>query len=345
VPLKLWDLLPDSIIMILGFMRAGDAGDFAAICPRLRSYCSCNCPRKGAGLRIIPNLHYSRNFKLEKVSLPHVLSLHGQHLKTSEARTLIVELSKPEGGVGHMAKCDFSNSKIRDPTALSIFLSQAKSMREVDLGYCDLGDAAIVQVARSLLVHPMTGKRDIHHSLQTLILRSNHLSSSVASVIARSLKFVAIRSLILARNSIGDEGVALLAEILPFNDKLQELDISENECSAVGLCSVAGALGTNRTLKILDFGGNGLEMAFGDTTNPDKMQSTDMAGEVCRSVAAAKGLKELHLWRCGLNDRAFEFLKAASPPDLQLNVASNKFSVNMQFKMMTQGYGGPNVIF
>lgn len=347
VSLKLWDLLPDNIVTILGFLRAGDAADFSALCPRLRSYCLCTCPRKGAGVRIIPNLIWrDKEFKLQKVSLPHVLALTAQNLNTSDAHTLTTELSKPEGGVGQMSKCDFSNSKIRkDATSLSLFLCQAKSMRAVDLSCCGLGDAATVQITRGLLLHPITGKRDIHLSLQTLILRDNHLTSSVAGVIAGMLKFVKVKKLILARNSIGDEGLAPLAEVLPFNDELEELDISENGSSAVGLCSILGALGTNRTLKILDFGSNGLHNAFGDTSNPDKMQSTDMCQEVCKSVAGAQGLQELHLWRCGLNDKAFEFLKAASPPDLQLNVASNKFSVNLQTKLMTQGYGGPNVIF
>lgn len=244
-----------------------------------------------------------------------------------------------------MSKCDFSNSRIRDPTALSTFLCSAKSMKEVDLGYCELGDAATVQVARGLIVHPISGQRDIHHSLQTLILRNNHLTTSVASVIARVLKFVALKSLILSRNSIGDKGIALLAEVLPFNENLQELDVSENEASAVGLSCILGAVGTNHTLQNLDVGGNGLEMAFGDTSNPHKKQSTDMAGEVCRSLAAAQGLKELHLWRCGLSDAAFELLKAARPHNLQLNLASNKFSISLQAKLMTEGYGGPNIIF
>jgi len=346
VHLKIWDLLPDNIVMILGFLRAGDVGDFTATCPRLRALGGCSCARKGDKVRIIPNLICSsRNLRLDCVSLPHVLSLNAQNLNSADVRAMITELNKPQGGVGQMSRVDFSNSKIKDPSALSVFLCNAKSMKEVDLGYCDLGDSGTLQVARGLIIHPMTGKRDIHHSLQTLVLRENRLTAHVASVLARMLKFVALKSLMLTRNSIGDEGLAILAEVLLFNENLKELDISENNASAVGLCSILGSLGNNRTLEILDCGGNGLEMAFGDAANPDKKQSTDMAAEVCRSVAAAQGLKELHLWRCGLNDTAFELLKAARPPNMQLNVASNRFSISLHQKLMIQGYGGPNIIF
>ena len=62
----------------------------------------------------------------------------------------------------------------------------------------------------------------------------------------------ALKSAILARNDIGDEGTTALSEALKSNSTLEELELPDNKIGAAGAQSLANMLQFNRALASLD---------------------------------------------------------------------------------------------
>merc|ERR1712226_1224418 len=108
-----------------------------------------------------------------------------------------------------------------------------------------------------------------------------------------------LENLLLARNELGDAGAKALAAALSeaagvYRGQLARLDLSENQITATGFAALLGSLSKNTVLRRLDVGGN-------ESIGAGIMDTPDTAQEVIAGLGSASGLRDLHLWRCGLS--------------------------------------------
>lgn len=100
--------------------------------------------------------------------------------------------------------------------------------------------------------------------LESLNMRSTNLQKNMAEVLVLALDprradFVSkIKVLDLAKNSIGKEGIKILAEVLPHNNILEVLDLSKNYLGVSGACELSVALKNNKSLKYLNLFNNNI---------------------------------------------------------------------------------------
>lgn len=170
-------------------------------------------------------------------------------------------------------------------------------------------------------------------------MEDNRLSSSVGEDLAQLITETSIEVLNLGSNQLGDEGVEAIAGALsgkisggrfrPTAElaagvRLTRLDVSRNSVGSKGFQAMISALSVNHTVRNLEIGGN-------DDIGPGIAASTECAGCIASSLLAAQGLEELHLWKCGLADAAYDLIAESLPPNIAVaNLATNNFSANVR---------------
>lgn len=98
--------------------------------------------------------------------------------------------------------------------------------------------------------------------LESLNLRCTNMQKHIAEVFVLALdprrsNFVSkIKVLDLSKNSLGKEGIKILAEVLPHNNILEVLDLSKNALGVSGAYELSVALKNNKSLKYLNLFNN-----------------------------------------------------------------------------------------
>ena len=146
--------------------------------------------------------------------------------------------------------------------AVSIFksLEHNTSLEELDLSEnskLTKGDSEAVGCAIERMLN-------VNRTLKLLNLAKCDLSSEVASSFSNGLaQNHSVRKMILHSNNIGSTGAVSIFRSLEYNTSLEELDLSQNsqlvvgDSEAVG-CAIERMLNVNRTLKVLNLSGCGL---------------------------------------------------------------------------------------
>ncbi|XP_067835798.1 NACHT, LRR and PYD domains-containing protein 3-like [Heptranchias perlo] len=178
------------------------------------------------------------------------------------------------------------------------------------LGRNKLGDSGVKLLSAAL--------RNPDCKIQELWLWANDLTDSCTEDLSSALS--ANRSLTvlnLGINKLGDSGVKLLSEALRNPDcKIQKLQLWDNDLTASCTEDLSSALSTNRSLTVLDLGGNKL----GDSGV--KLLSAALRNPDCK-------IQELHLNDVGLTDSCTDDLSSALSTNRSLtglSLGSNSFT-------------------
>jgi hypothetical protein len=126
---------------------------------------------------------------------------------------------------------------------LNDFSSQLQNDVNVDLSAKNLGDEGTAYVVEALA---------FNSSCRAVNLSNNGIKTVGTAQLCEVLPTCAVQTLLLASNSLGDEGADLLAKKLSGNGTLQHVDLSSNGIGDVGAAALAEALKVNTTLTRLD---------------------------------------------------------------------------------------------
>jgi Ran GTPase-activating protein (RanGAP) involved in mRNA processing and transport len=179
--------------------------------------------------------------------------------------------------------------------------------------------------------------------LRFLALEDNRLTAGTAEDLARIIAETHLEVLLLASNDLQDEGIEAIADAIALQGnhsdsqmcgyakktRLKRLDVSRNRVGASGLIALLNSLRCNRTLKILEAGGN-------EKIGPGVVDSGDCAASLASGLVAAKGLEQIHLWKCGLGDGACSLIAESLPAQISVvNLATNPLSCSLR-KFITE---------
>jgi Leucine-rich repeat (LRR) protein len=238
---------------------------------------------------------------------------------------------------------------MKSPVPLVGIARSCRSLDYLNISRTRLKDFGASHVVSGLLTDKMTGVRSPHTTLRFLALEENRITASTGSVLAQAVaEMPSLEVLLLAGNELGDEGVQALASVIggdascctddyslgtrsvsiPLDGpRLTRLDVSKNQLTAYGLISLVTALGTNSRLRSLELGGNE-KIGIGIT-------QAEFAYDVASGLLCAKGLRRLHLWRCGFRDDACNLIAESLPPNIEaVNLASNLFSAACRHQLL-----------
>ncbi|GET89410.1 hypothetical protein, conserved [Leishmania tarentolae] len=189
-------------------------------------------------------------------------------------------------------------------------------IRTIDLMYNQLGPTGTAKIASCLESSPVTevlicyndigkegcdglaGVMNLHHRVQLLDIRGNHLSANDVRRLLRSVSMSTVLTRLgLASNKLGPEGAALVAKALEQNTFLSSLDLSANELGPSGAECIAGILRNPVSpLQVLQLHGNYL--------GPTGVMT------ICHAVRTNKVLKRLTLGNNHATDEAAHAIAA-----------------------------------
>ena len=228
----------------------------------------------------------------------------------------------------HLSLDEFQcrNGKINGHNAVHVFrfLKNNTSLKELDLsGNSQLaeGDSEAVGCAIERML-------SMNRTLKVLNVSGCELTCEVAAYIANGLaQNHSVRKVILRSNNIGSTGAVSILRSLEHNTSLKELDLSENsqlaegDSEAVG-CAIERMLNVNRTLKVLNLSGCGLDTTvvtsiFRSLQHNTSLEKLDLSwkselGEgdsetvgcaIERMLTVNRTLKELNLSGCKVIDK------------------------------------------
>lgn len=279
--------------------------------------------------------------RLKRAWLPYVMWLEARDLAPKACQLLLKGLgaSGPRA-VRALRVLDLRNTRLQGcAEAFVPLLRTCWGLQRLNLSRTRLRDEGGELVAQSLLGEDQqTGRLHPHQSLRFLALEENGLTSASGPRLAfAALALPSLEVLLFARNELGDESAAALAEglvgggaggVRQGGAALTRLDLSENKLTAGGLAALAGALGSHGALQSLDAGGN---EGIGCGLNASPV----CARELAAGLRSAGTLRDLHLWRCGLSDEACDLVMDAQPPRLRLlNLAANPFSQELHNRLL-----------
>jgi len=292
----------------------------------------CSTSISGVWRLVMPHLQLSSRTcaaRLDRAWLSRAVWLEASNLKAKASDLLFLNLGRPAPrAVRALVALDLRNTKLVGSHVVDGLISVVRNcagLRYLNLSRTRLRDAGTREVLAALVFDPCTGDYRPHHGLRVLCLEECGLSGSVVPELLEAAGAVPLEDLLLAKNELGDTGAKALASMLrtPIGIRrtLTRLDLSYNRLTAWGLVALLDALGGNRSLQSLDAGGNeGIGEGLAEA-------SSESAQEVAVGLASSKGLRELHLWRCGLSDTACHILFEAAPRHLELlNLAANPLS-------------------
>ncbi|KAL0239473.1 hypothetical protein GEMRC1_009581 [Eukaryota sp. GEM-RC1] len=137
-----------------------------------------------------------------------------------------------------LKKCRFTNDTI---TILSDSIKINHSLTSLDISLCKLSDDNCKQIVVAL---QLTSSR-----LVTLSLASNSIGNEGVAALADSLKGnTSISELCLGGNCIGNEGAIALAEMMKENSSITTITLGSNSIGKAGVESLADALLMNSTV-------------------------------------------------------------------------------------------------
>lgn len=344
---KLWHLPEEVSLQVLCFISTTDICELATACNLLRSFCCVSRCSTGFRWRLVsPHLQVgSANCSdlLEKVWLPRAMWLEARDLSAKASRGLFTALDGPGDKVCRsLLSIDLRNTKVENPAAVAKLVRNNGNLTTLQLGRTRLKDGGAAFVMRSLVVEPLTGELSPHRSLKLLTLEENGLTCLSGPGIANAVIACHLKALVLARNELGDLGLKALAEALAENGRgranlqLERLDVSENGVTATGMSMLLESLSGDHTLQSLDLGGNE-QIGFGLADDKNSQEE-----QFASTFSSVKGLRDLHLWRCGLADAACAVLVDSKPASLMLlNLAANPFSAALRNRLLRSSLCGP----
>jgi len=324
---QLWLYPEDVSLELLGFLRCDDICELACACLVMRSMC---CVSLGGWQWKMLSPHVQLSSRacndLRQIWLPRTRWLEARDLSAKACRNLFAALQAPGDICKGLLTVDLRNSKF-DPACVGKLLTTCAGLCSLQLSRSKLKDGGAAYVTRALTLP--------HRGLKELYLEENGLTSLSGPGLACALRAAPLECLVLAKNDLGDDGIQALAEALSGcwpNHRLKQLDVSENKITAVGMASLLAALRGNRTLNSLDLGGN-------DTIGGGLLHG-EAQEEVAEGLVAVGGLRDLHLWRCGLADAACSLVVDAKPPKLELlNLAANPISGALKSSLLRAADG------
>lgn len=277
---------------------------------------------------------------LAQVWLPRTKWLEGRGLDAKACRVLNEAFERTGCRAARaLVTLDLTNAKFCSALVVVSVARACQGLRLLNLSRTRLRDEGAECLARGLVFDPDSGHFSPHRELRCLALDENGLTGAVGTVLADVVTSVPLEVLRLAQNAMADPGAIAIASSLmrscPQRSgvRLTRLDLSRNSLTCLGLVAILRALGSNRTLHSLDVGGNesvGADLALSG-------ESTE-AFSVC--LGSAAGLRDLHLWRCGISDAVFKLVVDSAPPTLRkLSLATNPISgeVRRQVIQRTDG--------
>ncbi|KAM9772492.1 NACHT, LRR and PYD domains-containing protein 3-like isoform 5-T7 [Syngnathus typhle] len=231
---------------------------------------------------------------------------------------LVAGLAKPQCTLQVLTLWDCELSK-KSCEALASVLSSPSSLRELDLGYNNLGDDGLEALA--------AGLAKLQCALQVLKLYGCKLSKKSCEALASVLSSPSsLRELNLSDNDLGDDGLEALAAGLAKPQcalqvlKLEECKLSKKSCEAL-----ASVLSSPGSLSELDLGDNdlrdyGLEALAAGLAKPQctlqvlRLKWCNLSKKSCEALASVLSspgsLRKLNLSRNDLGDDGVEALAA-----------------------------------
>lgn len=309
---------------IISNLEVQDLGRLPAVSQSMVDF-SCNqtSDRKNRWL-IVPWVSLRRNEDLApqmyRIWPPCIIYMEARYFKMADASWLIDYLDQPSDGGRGLQYLDLSFSKLPKDNSLPHYVRASLCLRELNLHHCQMDSKALKRLTEGLTLNN-NGRIDPSRSLRDLNLRDNEIQSDGAAHIATLIQHLPLKRLVLAKNNLQNEGAELLVPALRLNKDLLDLDISQNSLSALGVVVLIEALETNSTLRLLNVGGH-------PTVGSMRIE------ELATAVGKASGLKELHLWRCGLQDQAFDTIMGSKPVGMRLNLASNHLSCDLKMRLL-----------
>lgn len=343
--LRLWRCPADVTLEVLCFIHADDVCALVLACKTTRGACSVHSSK--AWYMVLPHLILSSkrcSSQLKKIWLPRTMWLEGRDLDKTACKQLFTGLECTGANAARaLVTLDLRNTKLCSAVALVSVTRACRSLRCLDLSRTRLRDVGADHLLGGLVWDPLTGDHSPHATLRVLSLEDNRLTAAVGRRLARVVTDTQLEELLLGCNQLEDEGVEAIAEALAgkaCNDsclttgrtraaledvRLTRLDVSRNHIGSSGLRAFIGSLSSNRTLRILEVGGN-------ERIGPGIAASVECAASVAAGLQGAQGLKQIHLWKCGLDDAiATHLISESFPSSLAVvNLATNSFSATMK---------------
>jgi GTP-binding protein EngB required for normal cell division len=150
---------------------------------------------------------------------------------------------------------DLGGSEIFEAEEVVIIANALKvnsTLRSLNLTYCNLKSSGLTIIGGALILNT---------TLNTLILRSNHIGTNIdqegPSSIVDFLKISStLTALDISYNELNEKGAISIANALSMNTTLKSLNISSNSIQKSGIRSICDALLTNSSLTFLDLSRN-----------------------------------------------------------------------------------------
>lgn len=335
ISLRLWRCPPDVTLEVLCLIHPDDVCALLVASKTTRAACSVHTST--GWHTVLPHLILTSKLcgtPLKRIWLPRTLWLEGRDLDSSACRSLLAGLECTGSRAARaLLTLDLRNTKVCNPISLVSVTRACRSLCSLNVSRTRLRDLGASHLLGGLVFDPLTGSRSPHPALRVLALEDNRLTAAIGRELARVVVETPLEVLLLASNELGDEGVeAIAAGIAERPDPLQlrdgnggggrltRLDVSRNRLSSSGLAALVSSLSCNRTLRILEAGGN-------EKIGSSIAASTDCAASLASGLMSAKALEEIHLWKCGLGDAGYNLIAESLPPNIAVvNLATNDFS-------------------
>lgn len=259
--------------------------------------------------------------QLFRIWPPCLKVVEARHFRANDVLWVIGFLDQPHSSGRGVQFLDLSGSKLPKDDSLGLYIHASLNLRQLILCNCHIDRHHLQHLNWGLLHEPHFGRLDPTRSLEYINLRANKIEKDAAPFLANLIRHLPLKRLVLSENNLLDAGVEVLLPALRVNQTLLDLDMSQNCFTALGVVGLIEVLETNTTLRMLNVGGHPL---VGDMRNE----------ELASALGKATGLKELHLWGCGLQDAAFEAIMGSKPFGMRLNLASNHLSFDLQMRLL-----------
>lgn len=328
-------------------IHADDVCSLLLACKTTRAACSIHT--SAGWYTVLPHLILSSKMcvaQLKRVWLPRTLWLEGRDLDAAACQSLLTGLECTGARAARaLLSLDLRNTKVCSPISLVSVARSCRSLRSLNVSRTRLRDLGASHLLGGLVLDPLTGSHSPHATLRVLALEDNRLTAAIGQELARVVMETPLEVLLLASNELGDEGVEAIAAALAGpsclkpadgsaeSARLTRLDVSRNRLSSAGLANLVKSLNCNRTLRTLELGGN-------EKIGPGIAASTDCAASLVSGLMAAQGLEQIHLWKCGLGDYAYNLIAESLPANIAVvNLATNPFSSALK-KSIVEDYRG-----
>ena len=253
----------------------------------------------------VRSLHIANNGMSDEVATAFAdLLAERANLRVSVDCGTVVGVGALLGAQGwHRDRLQLGSSGITGATAALIAssLPHNRSLRHLDISENSIPERFVVALVRA-----EAGRAVLRH----LDLSGLGLAQDACRALSDLLRHASIRVLKASRNPIGPSGGALLAEALSACSTLTHLDLCSAEILDAGAAPLLMALRTNRSLKTLRLGFNGLRDA----------------GEVATMLRRNGALTKLDLSHNGFEDSAIAEALSTNATLAALDATGNRLA-------------------